>query len=346
MINISSAVNTLSYGNVGTGFVYGLMSSDIPVALFPLNKFQQYEVYPKYQSYVARAIKNAEYFDCNSPSIRIWHQFCLDEFVSKRRIGFPIFELDTFTKLELHHLKSCDEIFIPSKWAQSVLEKYNIKSQVVPLGVDTEIFTPKHIDKDNTVFGLFGKWEIRKSMDLIPELFLKAFPNEKDVELWVMTTNPHLTEAEDLQWKKLYTKLGSRVKFIPYQRYLEDVASVYHAIDCGICISKAEGWNLPLLELMSCGKKNIVTNYSGHTEFANSDNSYLVEIDNLEVAYDGKWFFGQGNWAELGKKQEEQIIHYMRTVYKSEKSINNHCVETGLKFNWKNSARILWELCR
>ena len=63
-------------------------------------------------------------------------------------------------------------------------------------------------------------------------------------------------------------------------------------VDVGIFPSRAEGWNLEILELMSCGKHIITTNYSAHTEFCNKENALLVDIDELETAYDGKWFLG------------------------------------------------------
>ena len=70
--------------------------------------------------------------------------------------------------------------------------------------------------------------------------------------------------------------------------------------DCGVFPAKAEGWNLDLLEMMSCGKSTIATNYSGHTEFCNKENCYLVDLPEMETAEDGKWFRGQGEWGKIG----------------------------------------------
>ena len=60
--------------------------------------------------------------------------------------------------------------------------------------------------------------------------------------------------------------------------------------DCGIFPSRAEGWNLELLEMLACIKSVITTHYSAHTEFCDDVNSDLVEIKETELAYDGKWF--------------------------------------------------------
>jgi glycosyltransferase involved in cell wall biosynthesis len=111
--------------------------------------------------------------------------------------------------------------------------------------------------------------------------------------------------------------------------------------DCGIFLSRAEGWNLELLEMMSMNKPVITTNYSAHTEFCNPSNAHLVDIDELESAYDGKWFFGYGEWAKIGPKQKEQAIELMRHVYKSNIRTNIAGLETGKHYSWQNSARHL-----
>ena len=67
--------------------------------------------------------------------------------------------------------------------------------------------------------------------------------------------------------------------------------------------SLAEGWNLEALEMMACGKQVIITDFSAHTEFCTKENADLVSISDTEPAFDGKWFFGQGNWAKIGEKE-------------------------------------------
>ena len=85
-------------------------------------------------------------------------------------------------------------------------------------------------------------------------------------------------------------------------------------------------------------KPVIATDYSGHTEFCDKNNSYLVDINETEAANDGKAFYGQGNWAKLGQDQYDQIIEHMRYVYKNRISDNAAGLETSKKFSWENSA--------
>ena len=161
--------------------------------------------------------------------------------------------------------------------------------------------------------------------------------NNKDIELWMMCTNPFNSPEEEAQWHQLYNH--PQVRIIPRAETQQEVYSIMSKVDCGVFPSRGEGWNLELLELMSCGKHVIATNYSAHTEFCTQENSSLVSIRDVEPAFDNKWFFGQGNWANL----DETAINELQT--QMEKFIQNHDgglnlkgIETARQFNWDNTA--------
>jgi glycosyltransferase involved in cell wall biosynthesis len=116
---------------------------------------------------------------------------------------------------------------------------------------------------------------------------------------------------------------------------------------CGVFPSRAEGWNLELLEMMSCGKPVIATDYSAHTEFCNDDNSLLIDIDSLEPASDGKWFNGElGEWASLEGDPFDSLVEHLRTVYKrwQDGSVENAAgIQTAIDFSWNETARKIKE---
>ena len=110
-------------------------------------------------------------------------------------------------------------------------------------------------------------------------------------------------------------------------------------VNCGVFPSRAEGWNIPLLELMACGKHVIATDYSAHTEFCNKDNCDLIEINELEPAVDGKWFHGHGQWAKIGQSQVDQLVAYMITFAVSLNRDNDAGIQTSQMFTWDNTSR-------
>jgi glycosyltransferase involved in cell wall biosynthesis len=243
-------------------------------------------------------------------------------------------------------MKSCHQLVVCSEWAKNIVEdELGTTPKVIPLGVDRSLFNENNnVRRKPTIFFNCGKWEIRKGHDIIKTCFEKAFSQKDDVELWMMCENPFLGEKNS-DWINYYksSPVANKIRFIPRQKYHRDVYNIMRQVDVGVFPVRAEGWNLELLELLSCGKHVITTDYSGHTEFTNRNNSYIVETDKLVSAQDGIWFHGQGEWAELGKRQEDQIINHMRETHRlkqdSELELNLAGIETAIKFSWENTAR-------
>lgn len=302
----------------------------------------------------AEIINNAMFkqasVDYEATTVKIWHQFDLLNRPGKGKyLAYPFFEIDTFNDLEKHHLNFPDEIIVSSKWAKSIIEKNNINKpiKIVPLGVDRSIFYPR-VPKDkekinNYIFMTAGKWEIRKSHDIIIECFNRAFELNDEVELWLATHNVFLTPEEEKRWNDLAqnSKLKSKIKIFPRMPSQTDLAHLMSYSDCGIYVSRAEGWNLELLETMAMNKPIIATNYSAHTEYCNSENCTLIDIYESEPAKDNKWFNGSGNWAKITDSQKEHLIWHMREMYKYRTRENPAGLATAQQFSWENSANTL-----
>ena len=172
---------------------------------------------------------------------------------------------------------------------------------------------------------------------------MEAFKKESDVELWMMCDNPFLSPEQHAQWAALY-KQDPRVRLLDRVQSQSDLSSIMNTVDCGIFPSRAEGWNLEILELMAAGKQIITTNYSAHTEFCNEENSMLATPLKTERAIDGQFFDGFAEWASL-EGIEEELIAYMRSIYKKWKDggkqriVNQAGIETAEKFSWDATAK-------
>lgn len=353
-MNIICPINPLGYGVTGLNIVKELKKLTM-VSLWPIG---QPQVTTEQDAKIVKdSINNARFFEYDDPCVRIWHQHDMAQFVgSGDHIGFPIFELDIFKSIEQHHLNSCDRLFVCSQWAKDVCLNNRIKPRkatfnntaidVIPLGVDTDTFKPCEIKDGPTIFFNCGKWEVRKGHNILPSIFSSAFNDDDNVELWIMCSNPFLKNEEDLKWKSLYmdSKLSHKIRFIDRVNTHAEVYNIMSKVDCGIFPSKAEGWNLEPLELMACGKHVIITDYSAHSEFCNDENARLINIEELEPAYDGKWFDGKtGNWAKIGDKQIKQTIDHMRYIHQLKNGDNLQQnlagIETANKFTWENTAK-------
>jgi hypothetical protein len=343
-------VNQMGYGVAGSNILYEL-DKIAKVSLFPIGGVEITDKRIEETFFRTNVNPSLPLFttDFSSPTVKIWHQHQLMDRIGRGKYyGFPIFELDSFSRLELYSLSAPDELIVCSQWAKTVLEKFvKQKVSVVPLGIDTDIFYPEQYkERKSYRFFTIGKWEVRKAHDVIVECFNRAFSLEDDVQLHMLCHNPFLNEQQTRAWVDICEncELSGKVFVHPRANTHQDVADFIRQMDCGVFPAKAEGWNLELLESMACGNPVITTNYSAHTEFCNKDNSYLVEIDDLEPAYDGIWFDGnKGSWAYIGESQKEQIIEHMRYCYKN-RPYNNEGVATGRSFTWENSAKKLLEI--
>ena len=338
MINLMTPINDLGYGVTGLNILKALQKHT-EVALHVIG--QPHATRKEDIDAVKKGLETAKSFDPNAPCVKIWHQNQMAERIgSGKFIGLPIFELDTFSDLEKHHLNSCDEWMVCSNWAKDIIQSsVSFKpTHVIPLGVDAELFPPAPARQDDkTIFFNCGKWEIRKGHDILIEAFKRVAEEYDNVELWMMCSNPFNSQEENNRWHQLYNH--PKVKLIPRAETQAEVYNIMSQVDCGVFPSRGEGWNLELLEMMSAGKHVVTTNYSAHTEFCTEENSGLVTISDVEPAFDGKWFFGQGNWAKITEHAEFDLYMKMiKFILDKKGTLNQAGIETAKKFSWENTA--------
>jgi len=341
-LNLQAPINQLGYGVAGINTLKALQAQDVEVSLFTIGQPQVTNQADA--DAVRKGLETAQMFDPQAPCIKIWHQNQMAERIgSGKFIGFPIFELDTFNDLEKHHLSSCEHLFVCSEWAKQVclnnLYFGEHRVHVVPLGVDAELFPPAPAKQsDKIIFFNCGKWEIRKGHDVLIQAFRKVAEEYDNVELWMMCSNPFNSQEENNRWHQLYNH--PKVKLIPRAETQREVYNIMSQVDCGVFPSRGEGWNLELLEMMAVGKHVITTNYSAHTEFCSQENATLIPITDVEPAFDGKWFFGQGNWAKIDEEEVNLLTQEMNLfaeTYKGQQ--NTYGIETARKFSWQNTAK-------
>ncbi len=376
ILNLCCPINSLGYGVAGTQIAKALQDNGVKLSLFPINNTVETE--PENNNWLREIIpteagglpeSRANFPDFFSPCLKVWHPNNMALMVGHGpHIGFPIFELDTFTEIEDHHLfEGCDYIFVCSEWAKEiVIQNYNryvrctrsISSDskidhkvfVIPLGVDRKVFYDEPLRDDNkTIFLNCGKWEIRKGHDVLVKIFNEAFTAEDDVELWMLNHNMFYTAEENKEWENMYrnSPLGDKIKILPRQATISAVSALMRTADCGIFPSRGEGWNLEALEMLSCGRHLIITDYSGHTEFCTKENSRLIPIGTIEPAFDGKWFNEQGNWGLFGDNQTQATVNHMKEIHKLKQQgkleVNHEGIKTAEHFTWKNTANCILE---
>jgi glycosyltransferase involved in cell wall biosynthesis len=195
----------------------------------------------------------------------------------------------------------------------------------------------------NTILLNVGKWEIRKGHDILVDAFNDAFTNDSNVELWMCCENVFLTPEETATFHDKYKKspLGHKIRILPRLTGQRDLAIIMGLADVGVFPVRGEGWNLEALEMLSCGKHVIASDYSAHQEFLNNENADLIKVESLEPAYDGKWFFGQGEWAHLDMNFYDSLVQSLRNSLNKRDTFNKKGIETAINYSWDNAANLL-----
>ncbi len=334
------------YGVTGAYLLGALLDLDVPVSFFPMGAVDRSitEV-PGLDA----ALTAQDTFDPWAPSVRLAQQFDLALHVGRGpRVGFPIFESTRFTPRERHHLRAQDRLLVCSEWARGVVLANGILDtpiHVVPLGVDRRVFHEGLVNArggKETVFLQVGKLEPRKGQHDLLRAFEAAFGPDDAVRLVFACHNPFLTREEFAVRSAPFrsSPMAKRItlRTDPLATH-HDVAQLMAEADCGVFCSRAEGWNLEALEMLSIGKPVIATAYSAHTAFLTPANAHLVEIDALEPTDT------VGEWAAFGARQHDQLVTHLRAVHEARQSgslaVNAAGIETAMRTTWRASAEAL-----
>lgn len=351
-INLNSPINALGYGVVGYN-VWKSLREVADVTIYPIGERIQFPSKNTDVEKFREDHEKAKHFQHTSPTLKIFHEHKLEERIGKGKFfAWPFFEVSKFDSMKKSHLESVDHLIVSSEWAKNiVIDQTNLDAQhisVIECGVDRNIFNELNsvTNTNSCVFFNCGKWEVRKGHDVLHRAFKDAFQNNENVELWMMNQNPFLNQDQHSRFLTPYEN-DDRIRFIPRVQYQEELSDIMNNVFCGVFPSRAEGWNLEALELFSCGKNVIITDYSAHTQFCNKDNSFLINIESEEPIYDGYWFTGDnGVWASLEGSTYDSIVENLREVYKLWKEnpshVNQAGIETAKKLSWEAaSSKIL-----
>lgn len=349
-------INKLSYGYVGQNILRTLVEKNIRVSLVPIGPIEPEEANT---SLVKECMENCKGLPKDTPALIIFHQNMLCQYkkFAGKHYGFPIFELNQLTEEDRNHMNSMDGLFVTSKYFKQVCQANDIKPPVgvANLGVkippsigDTPYLTGDTCGTVNFVSA--GKWELRKGHDILLEVFKRYMATrhagDKPFTLTLICDNPFISKHDNLMWRYNFKKiLGKKVTFFSRLRSHELVLKLLAECNLGIFLSRAEGWNMELSEMLAMGKQCIVSNTTAHQEYCDARNCLLVEPDSQAVAADGRFFFGQGEWADFSDKAVDRIVECVRLVLHPKTSCGNPPTfvrktikESMAKFTWEHTA--------
>lgn len=246
-----------------------------------------------------------------------------------------------------------DEMWVPSEWQKECTIKQGYPAEkifVIPEGVDVDTFFPEKTehqltsDPNRFTFGLFGRWDYRKSTKEIIETFLKTFDKDEPVDLIVSIDNAFPKDGMNSTEERLDRNnlLDNRIKILHFPDR-EDYVKLIKSINVFVSCSRSEGWNLPLIEAMSCGTPSIYSNCSAQLEFAKG-RGLPVKIIGEKAAQDSSYNHYNEAVGNYYEPDFEDLGKVMRGAYENYKIHKSRALEEAKEihqlFNWKRVARL------
>jgi len=239
----------------------------------------------------------------------------------KHRIGYTMLEVDGVPSDWILQANALDEIWVPSTFNRETFLNSGLKVpiHVMPLGVNPDYFNPRirafRPSQRYTFLSVF-EWGERKAADVLFRAYHHAFSCHDDVLLLlkVINTDPGVDVQRQIAALGLPENGPPVVMLYNQDLPVHQMGSLYRSADCFVLPTRGEGWGMPLLEAMACGRPVIATDWSAHTDFMTEDVAYPLRVERLIPARAKCPYYEGFRWAQPDK---DHLVHLMRRVYEN-----------------------------
>ena len=235
-----------------------------------------------------------------------------------------------------------DEIWVPTEFAKKLFKQNGVfpPIHVMPLGVDTKRYTPEvktfnfKQELNEFVFLSVFKWGYRKGYDILLKAFMEEFSSQDNVTLLMVSRAEAFNNPDQISndFSAIRESIGKDENNLPHVALYDkeisekDMPNIYGASDAFCLISRGEGFGLIYAEAGASGLPVIASNCSGHSDFLNDSNSFLVEPEGYTTAQTTGGlsklakhcrFYEDQKFPEFGRQSIEKTKEHMRFVYEN-----------------------------
>ena len=210
---------------------------------------------------------------------------------------------------------------------RGVLKMPDVRSAVIPNGIDTAAFRPGRDDSirralnlpsDAILVGAIGNIRPAKAYDNLL-LAARALLNRSDRFRFVIAGQYGGKLADDLMRLRSQLGLEERLFFLGLR---SDVATVLHNLDVFILSSRSEGFSIACVEAMACGIPVVATRCGGPEQILDARSGILVERENPAALADAVHRIAQS--PELAGKLSQAARERARSEFSLETMLSRY----------------------
>lgn len=303
------------------------------------------------RQFKARAVKHGYFFNTKQRDQKVGLCYHLPNTLSlvpnPVKIAYTMFESTQYPPFWEKWLASADRVLVPTQFCADVMYKnFGIMPDVVPLGIETDIFDFVERVRDEShpfTFLHYDAFKWRKGWDLVFNAFNEEFgeTDGDNVRLILKTTldiTPPLHE---------YPKIKKIVGRLPQEQLMD----VFRESDAFVFPTRGEGFGLTPLEALATGIPAIIPNHTGLTHYFDERYCYGLEWTEIKAKYDNR----ELRQLNLGTQWEptiESLRKQMRQAYNDWKAHSNEqrnaygreISEYARQFSIENTTKKLCEV--
>jgi len=310
-LSLNLPINSVSFGQTSVLLLRELVKNNKDLLIFPIGNNidlnSQVGLEKDFLDTIQKSVSNSLSNHKRSNKIfKLWHLNGSLESFSEKQTLLSFYELDSPTKFEINIVKNNHKVLLSSSFAIDIFKSYGCKNlEFIPLAFDKYNFSRKekrYFSDDRIVFNIVGKLEKRKHHKKLIQAWLKKYGNNKRYYLQCAVANPFIQPEQQnaLLASILEGKQYFNISFINHMPQNASYNEYLNSGDIVIGMSGGEGWGLPEFHSVCIGKHAIILNAHAYKEWANNDNSIMVEPNGKIEAYDNLFFskgapFNQGS---------------------------------------------------
>jgi glycosyltransferase involved in cell wall biosynthesis len=275
-------------------------------------------------------------------------------------IIFRPWEYSRFPERAVQVLNLAREVWTTSRFSQESMIRSGVpaeNTQVIPNGVNLEIFRPEGLQAELPTsrpfrFLYVGATIHRKGIDILLQAYGRAFTSADPVALVIKDlAEDHVSRGqtnENLIHQFSQNPNHPEIVYLSDYRTNAEMAALYRACDVFVSSYRGEGFCLPALEAMACGRPVIVTQGGSTDDFVASSSGWQIPagLCSLGDSIEGMPVNGE---AHLLEPDADALVQLLREAFRDESG----CLSRGAaaareaqNWSWDHAAEKVVARCR